>query len=333
MYEYETNKLKSYLGNNLYDTLRKYNVFIAGGAVTSIFTRLEINDIDIYFRDKDSLSLFLRKEVEGNWITCHTDKAFSFRYDDSKLQCIYFKFFESPEEIFNTFDFTVCMGAFDFKTENFILHENFLKHNSQRILMFNKDTAFPIISALRIGKYNKKGYYISKAEFLKVMLTVSLCKISSYKELKEQIGGMYGENYDNILSPENEEDFNIVDVVERLSNIMEDPQINIPNDEEEIYNWDIFVEKTLGNKIKYFEYDGHIKGIVGSDFIDVSSSDLEQNPELFELCDVQTAVQFPIKRYKYVKNVDDKYYSFFDKNFEYKIGEFCADNSKCRKEE
>jgi hypothetical protein len=38
-----------------------------------------------------------------------------------------------------------------------VLHEDFLKHNSQRILKFNPTTDFPIISALRVQKYEDKG--------------------------------------------------------------------------------------------------------------------------------------------------------------------------------
>lgn len=43
-------KLESYLDTSLYNKLKKYKCVIAGGAITSIFTKSKINDVDVYFR-------------------------------------------------------------------------------------------------------------------------------------------------------------------------------------------------------------------------------------------------------------------------------------------
>src|SRR5690606_3144507 len=76
-------------------------------------------------------------------------------------QLMWFKYFNTAQDIFNSFDFTVCMGAFDFETEEFIFHPDFFKHNSQRYLKFNTGTDFPVMSLLRVDKYRQKGYDIS----------------------------------------------------------------------------------------------------------------------------------------------------------------------------
>lgn len=112
------------------------------------------------------------------------------------LQLICFDTFDTPKKIFDTFDFTVCMGCYDFKKEKFVLHSDFLKHNSQRILMFNDKTRFPIVSALRVDKYKQKDYTISKTEYLRIILTCMDLHIDNYEDLKEQLGGMYGVNGD-----------------------------------------------------------------------------------------------------------------------------------------
>ncbi len=200
MYEFEKNKLYSYLGEDLINQLKKHKVFIAGGAITSLFCNRDINDIDIYFRDESSLLSLVEEFWDDNlYIVSHTKKAtqynFSYMKNDIPIQLIHFKYFNSPEDIFKTFDYTVCMGCFDFNTEEFVLHDDFLKHNSQRLLKFNSDTEYPIVSLLRVQKYEKRGYVISKPEFIRIILTCMNTEINSYEELKDQIGGMYGMAY------------------------------------------------------------------------------------------------------------------------------------------
>lgn len=155
-YEFEKKKLKQYIGEDLYRDLKKYNCIIAGGFICSLFTKREINDVDVYFRSKKELGKFLRNEMRNEWVISATNKAILFKKNGIDIQFIHFKYYKNAREIFKTFDFTVCMGAYDFNKEEFILHEDFLKHNSQRILMYNEQTAFPIISALRVDKYKNK---------------------------------------------------------------------------------------------------------------------------------------------------------------------------------
>jgi len=51
---------------------------------------------------------------------------------------------------------------------------------------------------MRVDKYKNKGYRISKPESIRVLLTILNTNITDYKSLKEQMGGMYGENYDTM---------------------------------------------------------------------------------------------------------------------------------------
>jgi hypothetical protein len=87
------------------------------------------------------------------------------------------------------------MAAYSSLTDEIVYHENFLLHNSQRRLFFNSGTKFPILSSLRIQKYEKRGYNISKNEFLKVIFAVKKCEINSWKDLKNQCGQLYGCNF------------------------------------------------------------------------------------------------------------------------------------------
>lgn len=295
---------------------------IAGGAILSIFTNQEINDIDIYFRDKQSLSDFLFQEMSRNWVIANTDKAFLFKYNRIKIQTIYFKYFDNPEQIFDTFDFTVCMAAFDFKTEEFVLHKDFLKHNVSKMLRFNSNTAYPIVSALRVDKYKKKGFSISKSEYLRIILSVLNLKINNYEQLKSQMGGMYGENYDNILEPSEGEELDIGKIIDKLEHLSLEDTYFIQSKNSKIEDWDVFVSNALNEKIKCFEHNKQYYRVVCGEIQLVTKLE-----DFYELVDISDVVKFPLVRYKYVNLCEDgTLRSFYDKSYIYKIGENIAKN-------
>ena len=86
---------------------------------------------------------------------------------------IYYDYYETAEDIFKHFDYTINMAAYNLNTGEFSCHECFMLHNSQRVLQFNTGTRFPIISALRVQKYKERGYNISRKEFMKLLLSIN----------------------------------------------------------------------------------------------------------------------------------------------------------------
>lgn len=320
MYEFEKNKLYSYLGEDLINQLKKHKVFIAGGAITSLFCNRDINDIDIYFRDESSLLSLVEEFWDDNlYIVSHTKKAtqynFSYMKNDIPIQLIHFKYFNSPEDIFKTFDYTVCMGCFDFNTEEFVLHDDFLKHNSQRLLKFNSDTAYPIVSLLRVQKYEKRGYVISKPEFIRIILTCMNTEINSYEELKDQIGGMYGMAYEKLFEDIEDNEFDLSKAIDKIADISKSEDyfkqpIGIEfNDIEEL------IDSISKNPRDYMEINDVIyiinyKGVLREKY-DKPVNGNKINPyEYFR----------KNKMYKFVKKNNGKYYSHYDNNFEYTIG-------------
>lgn len=317
-YQFEKKKLYNYLGTHLVNILKKYNAIIAGGLITSLFCNREIKDVDIYFRDEKSLFDFIEDTYDDgdDWINALTSKALLVRTNDLDVQMIHFKYFKDAYEIFDTFDFTVCMGAFDFASEEFILHNDFLKHNSQRILKFNKNTAFPIVSLLRVHKYQDKGYRISKPEFLRIVLKCMDLKIETVDDIKEHLGGMYGINLDKIIKLEENEDFSIDLIIDKLANLsvsedyFKEPEEIKFNDIEDIID---FISKEpihiteIHNNTYRIRKDGSIKSI-GS----IPPKTIEHDGK--EIVEGR-------KFYKFVKKRDGKYFSFWDNTFEYKIGE------------
>lgn len=326
-FKYEKRKLRKYLGNNLYNLLKQYNCIIAGGAILSLFSNTEINDIDVYFRNKNDLADMLNNEMEGQWIVAYTKKAFLFKYEGIKVQTIYFRYFDSPEEIFDSFDFTVCMGAFDFKQEEFVLHKDFLRHNVSKTLKFNENTAYPIVSAIRVDKYKKKGFYISKVEYIKIILTIMNLKIDTYEELKEQMGGMYGENYDALLEPSENDEFNLPDIIRKIGDIgTTDYDYSLISQTMQIDDFDEFVLDVIGVKIKCFEYEGKYYRYFKGEFEEINIDKVTEDK--YELTTVDNVVRFPMVLYKFVRQDKEGILrSFYDNRYVWRIGENTTDSS------
>jgi hypothetical protein len=168
--------------------------WVAGGALTSVYTGQAINDVDLYFKDKASFEDAVRGAYDdGMWCVAKTSRAVTFVYGASVVQLMHFNWFEDPRTIFDSFDFTCCMAAMDCETKEIIMHDDFLKHCSQRFLKFHAGTAFPYGTVARVLKYQKRGYTIGTNEMLRIALKCVTVPIASWDDLKEQIGGQYGE--------------------------------------------------------------------------------------------------------------------------------------------
>lgn len=168
--------------------------FAAGGAVTSVFTGKHINDVDVYFKSREAFERAVEGAYEdGFWCVSSSKRAVTFGDNGRIVQFMHFDFFPTAADIFAAFDFTVVMGAYDYDAKEFILHDDFLKHNSQRFLRFNPGTRYPLASATRVLKYQQRGYTIGKGDMMKIALAVRGVRIESWQDLKDQIGGAYGE--------------------------------------------------------------------------------------------------------------------------------------------
>lgn len=166
---------------------------IAGGAVTSVFTNKPINDVDVYFKSQAHFEGAIESAYEdGYWCADVSKRSVTFKDGDTIIQYMHFDFFPTANDIFKAFDFTVCMGAYDYEAREMVLHPDFLKHNSQRFLRFNPGTNFPLASATRVIKYQDRGYTIGKGDILKIALACRKVDINSWADLKDQIGGAYG---------------------------------------------------------------------------------------------------------------------------------------------
>ena len=209
MFKSEIDKIKQAIDPDVFQLFKESGVILAGGALTSLFTNREVNDYDLYFRTKEGFCNVLRDMYDLNkdsntgistlHVSHYTNRSILVDQYGVNLQFIGMTTYNSIWDIFDSFDFTINMCAFDFKTEELTMHKDFMKHNAQRFLQFNEKTTFPLVSALRVDKYRERGYTISKAQMFRILLACNQKKFESWKDFKNELGGLYGLNPDEVV--------------------------------------------------------------------------------------------------------------------------------------
>lgn len=331
-YQNEIHKIFEGVSDSLGEILEEEKVIIAGGIISRVFSgrKTKDADVDVYFRSKESLARVLYGiEGTGNIVVDWTDKSIMIKSgkDGCIVQFVIIDYFEDAYKIFEKFDFTCVMGAYDFglgEGGEFVFHEDFMIHNGQRKLVYNSKTDFPIISALRINKYEKEGYKISKNEFVKVLLSIMNLNISSWEDAEKQFGKFYGTSLSGMITDElKKESFSL----ENLLNVVEShtfENVSSPPSNKIIDDWQTFVIGITGlkkNAYKWKDYYYSMKddGIFGR-VLKTENYNLIDEHNVFN-CDFS-------KVYKYVvKKENGKLVSQYKESFEYKIGEIAKDLS------
>lgn len=209
--------IKKNIPHELYGTLKEFNGIIAGGFIVSVLRKVEINDIDIYFKNVEDCIGFIEEFKDKVSIVCLTDKAVTMNHSGVTVQVIFDRFYHKATEVFKTFDFSCCMGAFDVEQDELYLHDNFLIDNTRMELNVNGKTSYPLMSLMRVNKYINKGYFIPRKELLKLALQTSKLNIKDWDDLNKHIGGMYGLNLSKFF--DKKEPFDLDLIIDKLSDI------------------------------------------------------------------------------------------------------------------
>jgi hypothetical protein len=166
---------------------------VAGGAIRAIFANEQICDIDLYLADFHEIAL-ARTILENSGFVeiFKTENAITMSNGKDKVQIITKPEFVglTNQEIFESFDFTVCMGILDLATQEFDFCKSFFLDLSSKNLAYNVKGKYPISSLIRVQKYIKKGYYISGIELLKIALRIHKLELDNYSVLKDQLNGV-----------------------------------------------------------------------------------------------------------------------------------------------
>ena len=138
-------------------------MFVGGGYLRSTVSNEPINDIDIFVQSKqdaEHLALLLAKSKSDIY---NTDNAHTIKSKPT-LQIIHRWVFDKPEDVSNSFDFTICCAVIYYDGKNFdsFCDDRFYIDLAAKRLVYrrpirNEDAGG---SMLRVLKYYQKGYRI-----------------------------------------------------------------------------------------------------------------------------------------------------------------------------
>lgn len=138
-------------------------IFVGGGYLRSIVANEPVNDVDVFVSTKNDAELLAYKLCYDKKDVSQTDNAFTIK-GKTPIQIIHRWLFDKPEDVANSFDFTICCAVINFNGENFdsFCDERFYidiasKRLTYRSPVRNEDAGG---SMLRVLKYYQKGYRI-----------------------------------------------------------------------------------------------------------------------------------------------------------------------------
>ena len=195
--DYENNRveeLKVFLSPHFarFNELGLY-YWISGGAILGFLTGQKPNDIDVYFPTKkmadQAVGLLKKKgfKIEHQWQNNRVLKNPELTYDIIHE-------FNNPNQIFENFDYTICMSYLDFKGK-WKCHADYFTHLNSRKIVRNKSCIenrskikklHAITEIKRLLKIIDKGFSID-SDNLKIFLEDSRDIILSEYEYIEKV--------------------------------------------------------------------------------------------------------------------------------------------------
>jgi len=86
------------------------NIFVGGGYLRSIVSGEKINDVDVFVKSEKDAELLAHKLAVDKKDIYKTDNAYTVR-GKMTIQIIHRWLFEKPEDVSNSFDFTICCAV------------------------------------------------------------------------------------------------------------------------------------------------------------------------------------------------------------------------------
>jgi len=195
-YQREQFLLLDKIDKSLISLFKETEAIIAGGAITSIFSSMKINDYDLYFsslekaikvdnffRDNESFKLIFASENANLYKHTPTNQKYQVIFCSYYLE-------NDPPSVYEHFDYTVCKAAYSFWFDDFYFDPRFFTDLAQRRLFFTQSTLFPINALYRVKKYISKGFTISGSELIKIALAIHNLKINTLSDLKKHLMGI-----------------------------------------------------------------------------------------------------------------------------------------------
>lgn len=166
--------------------------WIAGGSLHRTYRKIPLTnaDVDVFFKNKEQFEQFvavisLTSLVSGYTIEStiysewHCTLTIKYMGADWKIQCVTFKYFDTIEALFKSFDINVCRIAYD--GTNVVYEDGVLNDINTNKLKFNEGSIYyPSVTLKRLVKYVKMGYEVEDVD-------LKLLTQAFYKSKKKQI--------------------------------------------------------------------------------------------------------------------------------------------------
>lgn len=159
--------IETYLNNPTFKV--KIPFFVAGGA----FTKWEqpINDLDFFFKSETDFIEFEKSIiVDGGILIRKGQNSNKYLFNNLEIDLVKSKFYQSLEEIFESFDFINCCAGYEhtgYVLGSFKTHDDWYLSNRNKQLTINKIT-YPVSTLRRAFKYVANGYFLCHGGMLRI---------------------------------------------------------------------------------------------------------------------------------------------------------------------
>ena len=158
-FKYSRFKDRLILCQDVLDLITKFDCYLAGGALRGCFGKNEVvDDYDVFFKNSlQAANIKIELEDLGYKIVfvCPAGKLTTLKSGNIKVQLITEIFYDSPQELIDTFDFNAARIAY---SSGIIYTDRSAIRDVRRKRLTIHRMDFPASTFKRIVKYTKKGY-------------------------------------------------------------------------------------------------------------------------------------------------------------------------------
>lgn len=115
-----------------------------------------------------------------------------------KVQLI-IRFYGTPEEIHETYDFVHCMSYYDHANKKLFLDPRAMEAILTKTLIYS-GSLYPLATLVRTRKFIQRGWSISAGQYLKMAMQISALNLSDIKVLEDQLVGVDMAYYRHVLT-------------------------------------------------------------------------------------------------------------------------------------
>ena len=175
--------------------------YFAGGCFKNLLNHDKAKDLDVFFYSEENLLVSLRKMEElvntsRDWersyqnskVVSFIDVKNDYRLELNKSE------FGSPENILNSFDFTITKFAYyselnddDTLTFKVMYHKDLFEHLFLKRLVLDDKILFPISTFNRSYRYNSYGYNLCRESKIKLLREINELPEIDDKELGKSL--------------------------------------------------------------------------------------------------------------------------------------------------